>query len=72
MVEPVSSVAGELRVPGDKSISHRALMLGGIADGVTEVSGFLESEDCLSTMRAMRALGVAIEQTGPQAVRVHG
>lgn len=47
-------------------------MLGGIADGVTEVSGFLESEDCLSTMRAMRALGVSIEQTGPQAVRVQG
>ena len=72
LVEPVPSVAGELRVPGDKSISHRALMLGGIADGVTEVSGFLESEDCLSTMRAMRALGVAIEQTGAQAVRVRG
>ncbi|MET0983831.1 MAG: 3-phosphoshikimate 1-carboxyvinyltransferase [Steroidobacteraceae bacterium] len=72
LVEPVPSVAGELRVPGDKSISHRALMLGGIADGVTEVSGFLESEDCLSTMRAMRALGVVIEQTGPQAIRVRG
>lgn len=47
-------------------------MLGSIADGVTEVRGFLESEDCLSTMKAMRALGVRIEQLGPQAVRVHG
>lgn len=47
-------------------------MLGSIAEGVTEVSGFLESEDCLSTMKAMRALGVRIEQIGPQAVRVHG
>ena len=47
-------------------------MLGSIADGVTEVSGFLESEDCLSTMKAMRALGVRIEQIGPQAVRIHG
>lgn len=47
-------------------------MLGSIAEGVTEVRGFLESEDCLSTMKAMRALGVRIEQIGPQAVRVHG
>jgi 3-phosphoshikimate 1-carboxyvinyltransferase len=47
-------------------------MLGSIADGVTEVRGFLESEDCLSTMKAMRALGVRIEQIGPQAVRIHG
>jgi 3-phosphoshikimate 1-carboxyvinyltransferase len=72
LVEPVPHVAGELRVPGDKSISHRALMLGGIAEGVTAVSGFLESEDCLATMRAMRALGVPVEQTGPQSVRVQG
>jgi 3-phosphoshikimate 1-carboxyvinyltransferase len=59
-------------VPGDKSVSHRALMLGGIADGVTEVRGFLESEDCLATMKAMRALGVRVEQPGVQEVRVHG
>ncbi len=72
IVEPVPGVSGAVRVPGDKSVSHRSLMLGSIADGVTEVSGFLESEDCLSTMKAMRALGVKIEQTGPQAVRVHG
>src|SRR5689334_15276598 len=72
IVDPVPGVSGAVRVPGDKSISHRSLMLGSIADGVTEVSGFLESEDCLSTMKAMRALGVKIEQIGPQAVRVHG
>lgn len=72
IVEPVPGVSGAIRVPGDKSVSHRSLMLGSIADGVTEVSGFLESEDCLSTMKAMRALGVRIEQIGPQAVRVHG
>lgn len=72
LVEPVPGVSGAVRVPGDKSISHRSLMLGSIADGVTEVRGFLESEDCLSTMKAMRALGVRIEQIGPQAVRVHG
>lgn len=72
VVQPVSRVEGAVRVPGDKSISHRALMFGGIADGVTEVRGFLESEDCLATMKAMRALGVRIDQLGPQQVRVHG
>jgi len=53
-------VGGGITVPGDKSISHRALMLGGIAEGTTEVSGFLEGEDCLATMAAMRAMGVRI------------
>jgi 3-phosphoshikimate 1-carboxyvinyltransferase len=72
VVEPVTVTAGAIRVPGDKSISHRTLMLGGVAEGVTEARGFLESEDCLATMKAMRALGVRIEQTGPQEVRVHG
>src|SRR5262245_57899699 len=72
IVQPVRQVAGALVVPGDKSISHRTLMLGGIAAGVTEARGFLESEDCLATMRAMRALGVRIEQPGPKQIRVHG
>lgn len=72
LVHPASNVGGTIRVPGDKSISHRSLMLGGIAEGVTEVRGFLESEDCLSTMKAMRALGARVERTGAQEVRVHG
>src|SRR4029453_13621254 len=72
LVEPASHVSGTIRVPGDKSVSHRALMLGGIAQGVTEVRGFLESEDCLATMKAMRALGVKVEQTGGHEVRVQG
>jgi len=72
LVQPATQVGGTIRVPGDKSISHRSLMLGGIAEGVTEVRGFLESEDCLSTMKAMRALGVRIDRTGAQEVRVHG
>jgi len=72
LVQPVDSVAGVIRVPGDKSISHRALMLGGVAEGTTEVRGFLESEDCLATMRAMRSLGVAVERPGPDEVRVQG
>src|SRR3954464_11765797 len=72
LVQPVTSVSGLIRVPGDKSISHRALMLGGIAEGITEVRGFLESEDCLATMRAMRALGVQIEQTNAREICVRG
>jgi 3-phosphoshikimate 1-carboxyvinyltransferase len=72
VVQPSAHASGSVRVPGDKSISHRALMLGSIAEGITEVRGFLESEDCLATMRAMRALGVNVEQTGAQEVRVHG
>jgi 3-phosphoshikimate 1-carboxyvinyltransferase len=72
LVEPSRRVHGEISVPGDKSISHRALMLGGIANGLTQISGFLESEDCLATLSALRALGVRIERTEPQQVQVHG
>lgn len=72
IVHPVQSVAGELAVPGDKSISHRALMLGGIAEGRTDIDGFLASEDCLATLGALRALGVQIERPGECQVRVHG
>jgi 3-phosphoshikimate 1-carboxyvinyltransferase len=72
LVQPNTQASGAISVPGDKSISHRALMFGGIAKGVTEVRGFLESEDCLATMAAMRALGVSIERPGKQEVRVHG
>ncbi|HEY2464370.1 MAG TPA: 3-phosphoshikimate 1-carboxyvinyltransferase [Steroidobacteraceae bacterium] len=69
---PAMRVAGALTVPGDKSISHRALMLSGIAEGVSEVSGFLASEDCLASLAAMRALGVRIEQTSATRVLIHG
>ncbi len=71
-VEPGGRLQGRLRVPGDKSISHRSIMLGSLADGVTEVTGFLEGEDSLATLNAFRAMGVVIE--GPEAGRVtiHG
>jgi 3-phosphoshikimate 1-carboxyvinyltransferase len=72
LVQSNSHVTGAIKVPGDKSISHRILMFGGIANGVTEATGFLESEDCLATMAAMRALGVVIERPAQQTVRVHG
>ncbi|MBN1237068.1 MAG: 3-phosphoshikimate 1-carboxyvinyltransferase, partial [Gammaproteobacteria bacterium] len=53
MAKPVSRVGGELAVPGDKSISHRALMLGAIAAGETRIRGFLRSEDCVATWKAL-------------------
>ena len=69
---PGGVATGELTVPGDKSISHRALMLGGIARGVTDVTGFLAGEDCLATLRALQHLGVRIERPEEQHVIVHG
>ena len=71
-MRPGGELAGELRVPGDKSVSHRAMMLGAIATGETRVEGFLESEDCLATLGAMRAMGVAIERPAAGQVRVRG
>lgn len=65
-------MAGSARVPGDKSISHRSIMMGSIAEGVTEVQGFLEGEDAISTMNAFRAMGVRIEGPDQGRVRVHG
>lgn len=69
---PVAALSGTLTIPGDKSISHRALMLAGIAEGSSRVSGFLESEDCLATLRALRALGVTIDCPRPQVVEIKG
>jgi 3-phosphoshikimate 1-carboxyvinyltransferase len=63
---------GVARVPGDKSISHRALILGALAVGGTRISGLLEGEDVLNTAKAMRALGAKVERTGDCAWTVHG
>jgi len=68
IVNPGGALTGCLRVPGDKSISHRSIMLGSLAEGETGVSGFLEGEDSLATLSAFRAMGVQIE--GPDAGRV--
>ncbi len=70
--EPATGVGGSLSVPGDKSISHRALLLGAIAEGRTRITGFLESEDCHATLNALRALGVTIEQPEAHLVLVTG
>ncbi|MDZ7852696.1 MAG: bifunctional prephenate dehydrogenase/3-phosphoshikimate 1-carboxyvinyltransferase [Halomonas sp.] len=71
-VSPGGGVNGRIRVPGDKSISHRSIMLGALAEGVTEVKGFLEGEDSLATLQAFREMGVAIEGPHQGRVTVHG
>ena len=70
-VEPGARLEGECRVPGDKSISHRAALLGAIAEGTTEIDNFLFGADCLSTLSCLRSLGVAVEQDGSR-VRIAG
>lgn len=61
VIEPGGALRGSLRIPGDKSVSHRAIMFGSIAEGTTRVTNFLPGEDCLGTIRCFRALGVPIE-----------
>jgi len=69
---PVERINGCIQVPGDKSISHRAVMLGAVANGTTEITGFLPGEDCLATLAAFDAMGVSIERPGETAVRIRG
>lgn len=72
LAQPGGHVNGSIRVPGDKSISHRTIMLGSLAEGVTEVEGFLEGEDALATIQAFRDMGVVIEGPDQGRVVVHG
>lgn len=71
VVAPGRPLRGVLRVPGDKSISHRGAILGAIARGTTRVTGFLRAEDCLSTLRCLRILGASIDERG-NALEIHG
>ncbi|MEM7385542.1 MAG: 3-phosphoshikimate 1-carboxyvinyltransferase [Verrucomicrobiota bacterium] len=75
-VKKAKRFASVITVPGDKSISHRAVMLSGMSNGTCRVSGFLQSEDCLATVGAMRALGVEIEEAEPDefggSLLIHG
>lgn len=71
IIHPVSNLKGELTVPGDKSISHRAIMFGSLAQGTTEITHFLNGADCLSTIACFRKMGVSIEQKG-KYILVHG
>ncbi len=72
IVTPSKASSASVEVPGDKSVSHRALMLGSIANGQTNVTGFLPGEDCLATMAAMRQLGVSIKQPSETEVSIEG
>ncbi len=72
IAEPGGRVSGEIRVPGDKSISHRAAMLGALAEGVTEIRGFLDGEDCRATLAAFEAMGVTVERPSHDHIVVHG
>lgn len=69
---PSNGLHGTITVPGDKSVSHRAVMLGALADGVTHVTGFLMGEDCLSTIDCFRKMGVSIEIGDNHDVTIHG
>ena len=71
-VSPGGEARGDIRVPGDKSMSHRSIMLGSIAQGMTEVTGFLEGEDSLATLQAFRDMGVVIEGPNEGRVVIHG
>ncbi|MDH3997535.1 MAG: 3-phosphoshikimate 1-carboxyvinyltransferase [Desulfuromonadales bacterium] len=71
-LEPVTSLRGEINVPGDKSISHRSIMLGSLAQGVTRVSGFLMGEDNLSTWTAFESMGIEIRRTGETSLEIDG
>src|SRR5262249_56948943 len=66
------ALSGRLRVPGDKSISQRALILGALAVGKTRISGMLEGEDVINTSRAMAALGAKVERVGEGAWEISG
>lgn len=72
IAKPAAGLHGSIRVPGDKSISHRSVMFGSLADGVTQVSGFLEGGDSLGTLQAFRDMGVRIEGPVDGNVTVHG
>src|SRR3712207_4878435 len=71
-VKRAPRIETEITVPGDKSVSHRAVILAALSNGVCVLRGFLPSEDCLRTVAALRALGVKIEQPEPEMLIVHG
>ena len=71
-VRQVKHLGGEITVPGDKSLSHRAVLFSALADGITSITGFLPGEDCVCTMRALQAMGAGIEASSPTSLLVHG
>ncbi len=71
LLKPAHSLKGEIHIPGDKSISHRSVMFGALAEGLTEITHFLQGADCLSTISCFQKLGIEIENT-PERILVHG
>ena len=71
-VQPAEALRGEISVPGDKSVSHRALLIGAVCDGPVQVTGFGPSADTLATRDAVQALGVRIDEASPHDLTVHG
>ncbi len=71
-IKPLKNLNTTISVPGDKSISHRSVMIGAIAAGITEIENFLPGQDCLSTVRCIRQLGIEVEELGPTHLRVYG
>ena len=71
-VQPARALRGEISVPGDKSISHRSIMLGSLAEGETVVHGFLHGEDNRATLNAFRTMGIAIEELADGRLKIHG
>ncbi|NLX43931.1 MAG: 3-phosphoshikimate 1-carboxyvinyltransferase, partial [Chloroflexi bacterium] len=71
-VRPVSGLRGTIDLPGDKSITHRALLLGSLSSGNSRIGGYLDSGDCRATMGCLHALGVSVEQVGEDTLTVHG
>lgn len=71
-VIPAGPLKGELTVPGDKSVTHRAIILGSLADGITEISGALRSDDCRRTAKALAAMGAGVEELGDDQLRIRG
>jgi 3-phosphoshikimate 1-carboxyvinyltransferase len=72
ILNPTKTLRGEILTPGDKSISHRSIMFGSLAQGVTRVSGFLTGEDNLSTLKAFQAMGISIRQVAPGELEIEG
>ena len=70
-ITPAGPLRGTIRAPGDKSISHRAVMLASLANGASRIEGFLESEDCEATLRAFQQMGIRSEREG-QTIRIEG
>src|ERR1700749_4786062 len=71
-IRPARHIGGEISVPGDKSLSHRAVLFSALADGETVITNFLPGEDCVCTMRALQAMGVSIETDSETRLLVNG